>query len=481
MKSASAKPPKLYSLIKLHKNGYPIRPVVSFFTAPSYIFSKKLIYIITENTNFLAKYSVKNSTELINKIKNINLADNAKLISFDVTNLFPSVPIIDTLVLLEKLLDSQNLNYIKKQEILESVKTCLNQNCFEFNNNFYSSNEGLIMGNPLSPLLAKIFMDHLENIICKHPLFKQFIYWHRYVDDILTCFTGTDRQLTQFLEFINTIHNNIKFTIEKEVDKSINFLDLTITRENNTHNFSIFHKPSYTDTVIHSTSCHPIQHKFASFHSMLHRLLTVPLQTINFNKELNIIKQIAVNNGYNPNIIDKLLKQKLYKTATQMIFPTSIDRTNNYKTLTYVGQTSYKIGNFLKKLNVKIAFKTNNTLSKNIKNNKSKTNITDQSGVYQLTCANCPKTYIGQTGRIFSKRIKEHYSSFINKKSDSHYANHLLEENHDFNNQIKILHIENKGNRLNLLESLEINKLKHNNNLLNSQIDLNNSPLLNLF
>ena len=35
-------PPKLYSLIKLHKIDRPIRPVVSFTTAPSVKLSKKL-------------------------------------------------------------------------------------------------------------------------------------------------------------------------------------------------------------------------------------------------------------------------------------------------------------------------------------------------------------------------------------------------------------------------------------------------------
>lgn len=57
------------------------------------------------------------------------------------------------------------------------------------------SKDGLIMGNPLSPLLAEIFMDKLENIIHQNNLSKNFVYWYRYVDDIVACFVGTDRQL----------------------------------------------------------------------------------------------------------------------------------------------------------------------------------------------------------------------------------------------------------------------------------------------
>ena len=53
-----------------------------------------------------------------------------------------------------------------------------------------------------------------------------------------------------------------------------------------------------TDTVIHATSFHPISQKMAAFHSMIHRLLSLPLDNKDFLTELNTIKYIAVANGY---------------------------------------------------------------------------------------------------------------------------------------------------------------------------------------
>ena len=84
--------PKLYSFIKLHKENNPIRPVVSFIAAPSTRLSRKLIDIISFHTKFEAKYSIKNSIDLVNKIQDLKLPTTAKLISFDVKNLFPSIP-----------------------------------------------------------------------------------------------------------------------------------------------------------------------------------------------------------------------------------------------------------------------------------------------------------------------------------------------------------------------------------------------------
>lgn len=163
-----------------------------------------------------------------------------------------------------------------------------------------------------------------------------------------------------------------------------------------------------------------------------------------------------------------------------MVYPT-VKTNTKYSLITYIGQACNNIAQFFKKLNINISFKTNNSTGKFIKNNKTKLDKNNKSGVYKLTCKDCPKTYIGQSGRSFSKRIKEHQASFIKRKTDSHYANHLLESGHNFNSNFKILHTEDKGPRLSLLESMEVNKLKNTDRLLNVQLDLNASPLLNLF
>lgn len=134
----------------------------------------------------------------------------------------------------------------------------------------------------------------------------------------------------------------------------------------------------------------------------------------------------------------------------------------------------------LRKRGLKIAFKTNNSLGRYIKNNKDRTQRKYKSGVYKLTCGSCPKVYIGQTGRNFNKRHLEHKNSYVKNKTDSTYANHLLEEKHSFSDDFDILHLENKGLKLSLLECLEINKYKKSGLLLNDQTEINHSPLLNI-
>lgn len=98
-----------------------------------------------------------------------------------------------------------------------------------------------------------------------------------------------------------------------------------------------------------------------------------------------------------------------------------------------------------------------------------------------MKCGTCEKIYVGQTGRAFEIRMGEHTKSFFKNDGVSHFAKHFLDfNNHVFSDEFKILHTENKGTRLDILEALEINKLKHKNILLNEQININNSPLLSL-
>jgi len=51
-----------------------------------------------------------------------------------------------------------------------------------------------------------------------------------------------------------------------------------------------------------------------------------------------------------------------------------------------------------------------------------------QSGVYKLTCPDCNKTYVGQTGRNFLARFNEHKAAFKTNSHTSNFAKHLIED-----------------------------------------------------
>ena len=53
------------------------------------------------------------------------------------------------------------------------------------------------------------------------------LFYRRYVDDTF-CLFNSDRDATIFFDYINSRHPNIKFTMEKQVNHKLPFLDVLI-------------------------------------------------------------------------------------------------------------------------------------------------------------------------------------------------------------------------------------------------------------
>lgn len=90
---------------------------------------------------------------------------------------------------------------------------------------------------------------------------------------------------------MNSINPNLQFTLEIGSNNILNFLDLKIMICDNKFKFGIHRKPTYTDNMIHTSSNHHISHKMSAFHSMLHRLLNIPLEDDEFYSELKIYRK----------------------------------------------------------------------------------------------------------------------------------------------------------------------------------------------
>ena len=88
------------------------------------------------------------------------------------------------------------------------------------------------MGSPLAPVLANIFMGFQKcKWVNEYNLNKPKFYL-RYVDDILAAFDN-EQDSSNFLNFLNNRHRNINFTIVKQNNNSIAFLDVFISGINN--------------------------------------------------------------------------------------------------------------------------------------------------------------------------------------------------------------------------------------------------------
>ena len=95
------------------------------------------------------------------------------------------------------------------------------------------------MGSKLAPIMAEFAMHFIE---AKLQMPKFYI---RYVDDCLAVFND-ERQADEFLQNLNSISPEIQFTMEKFKDKTINFLDMTISLNGDSLQTKWHMKPTIT-------------------------------------------------------------------------------------------------------------------------------------------------------------------------------------------------------------------------------------------
>ena len=98
---------------------------------------------------------------------------------------------------------------------IELIELCTKDMFFQFHNEFYEQIYGFAMGNPLSPVLAGLFLEHVETEILPKYTGVKPLYWKRYVDDIISL-VPSDFDLNKYMSFINSIYSSLKFTYEWE-------------------------------------------------------------------------------------------------------------------------------------------------------------------------------------------------------------------------------------------------------------------------
>ena len=103
---------------------------------------------------------------------------------------------------------------------------------------------------------AIIFMHIFECSALEATSLKPFV-WCRFIDNIFAVWTHGEDKLLFFVDFLNSINPNIKFTLSYS-PISVNFLDVeVILSETGEISTDLFVKPTDTHQFLLSSSCHP--------------------------------------------------------------------------------------------------------------------------------------------------------------------------------------------------------------------------------
>jgi hypothetical protein len=113
---------------------------------------------------------------------------------------------------------------------------------------------------------------------------------------------------------------------------------------------------------------------------------------------------------------------------------------------TYSTNGVRKITKLFRDTHIRVAFRTRNTIENTLKY-KPKTDKYNKRGIYQMKCMECPRRYVGQTGRTFSIRYKEHIHDIRSNNSNTGYSNHVLNIGHTYGTITDTMEIKQQGKK----------------------------------
>jgi len=291
--SRSPRTQQCYFLKKIHKGPRAVRPICSGCGGPTEKISR---FVDMQLQPFVPKIKsyIKDSGHLIKILEQTTINEDSIIATLDVSSMYTNIPHEEGIKAVRNRLYTQNPNSenmkLPPGALSDLIKTVLTKNYFQFSDRMYHQIQGTAMGTRMAPSYANLFMADLEErLLANYP--TQPKLWLRYLDDILLVWPGDKESLDDFVRYLNSAHDTIKFTCESS-EQSVDFLDLTIykgSRFLNTGKLDI--KPFFKHTnkfqYLHYNSAHPRN----VFGSLIKGELTRLLRACSDENHFDLIKQ----------------------------------------------------------------------------------------------------------------------------------------------------------------------------------------------
>ena len=161
------------------------------------------------------------------------------------------------------------------------------------------------MGSPLGPLLANVFMSHIEEKLEREGKLPSF--YRRYVDDTLTIMPNIDTA-SNFLDTLNKAHSSVKFTMETDCDGMIPFLGIQLLNQSSQIEAKVYVKPTNSGLLLHHQSHVDNRFKKGLLRTMLDRTHRLSSSWTHFSDECDRLKTIFSRLKYRKHLVNSTIK-----------------------------------------------------------------------------------------------------------------------------------------------------------------------------
>ncbi|CAF2764280.1 unnamed protein product [Rotaria sp. Silwood2] len=219
----------LYFIPKPHKEGTPLRPIVSSILAPTTGISRMLDQLIRPLFDeHVQQTTIIDGVQFIRRLELYVqlglLKPTTRLCTCDVTDLYTMLPQEESISIVKQFLRQFNYANIKGmsiETIEQLARIVLTENVFIYEQKYYRQVVGGAMGSPFTLTLANIFMWHWEQTLVEYQRNSNELYG-RYIDDIFLTSNDSMDQINRMSGKVNRQHPNIKIT--STIDNPTSFL-----------------------------------------------------------------------------------------------------------------------------------------------------------------------------------------------------------------------------------------------------------------
>ena len=149
----------MYGLPKIHKANVLLRTIVASRGSLTLNASRVLADMFGPLVG-KSERRIQNSGDFVDTVKNLEMPPGQKLIAYDVSALFTSIPLPYAIKAVCIELDEdpklQDCTPLSRERILGLLRFCLNTTYFTYSGMIYKQKHEAAMGSPVSPIIANL-------------------------------------------------------------------------------------------------------------------------------------------------------------------------------------------------------------------------------------------------------------------------------------------------------------------------------------
>lgn len=298
---------RIYGCFKVHKEDYPIRPIISSVDCMAKPLSDWLLHMLNYVAEALGEHQVRSANELFDKIEGRHLKDhNHVLVTWDFESMFTNIPFSKTKEIIRKYYHVVQKHTSMPVEIFLKALSFVVEDCafFTFDGDVYLQTEGLSMGNSLSQILAEITTSYYLNEMTSMFRKDEISFIFKYVDDIVAAI-DKDRvfAIQQAIESL-TSGMKLKLTYENE-EGEVDFLQLKIRRnhEDNILDIKWIQKEYSARHILDFHSFHPRRMKDSVINEYIKNALKLT-SVKHWNSTIIELRKTLRNSNYSNAIVE---------------------------------------------------------------------------------------------------------------------------------------------------------------------------------